>query len=59
MPFQDKNFFFIIFRVTVLPDGSLQILNASKSDEGKYICRGENIFGSAEITASVFVKGEI
>ncbi|KAM6447254.1 contactin-5 isoform 2-T3 [Liasis olivaceus] len=43
-------------RVTVLPDGSLQILNASKSDEGKYICRGENIFGSAEITASVFVK---
>ncbi|XP_026531431.1 contactin-5 [Notechis scutatus] len=46
-------------RVTVLSDGSLQILNASKSDEGEYICRGENIFGSAEITASVFVKGEI
>ncbi|XP_042315641.1 contactin-5 isoform X2 [Sceloporus undulatus] len=43
-------------RITVLPDGSLRILNASKSDEGKYVCRGENVFGSAEITASVFVK---
>ncbi|XP_067322630.1 contactin-5 isoform X2 [Anolis sagrei] len=43
-------------RITVLPDGSLRILNATKSDEGKYVCRGENVFGSAEITASVFVK---
>uniref|UniRef100_A0A8C5LQK3 Contactin-5 n=1 Tax=Leptobrachium leishanense TaxID=445787 RepID=A0A8C5LQK3_9ANUR len=42
-------------RVAVLPDGSLRILNASKTDEGKYTCRGENIFGSAEILASVFV----
>ncbi|OCT96162.1 hypothetical protein XELAEV_18013845mg, partial [Xenopus laevis] len=39
----------------VLPDGSLRILNASKSDEGRYTCRGENIFGSADIVASVFV----
>ncbi|OCT93246.1 contactin-5 isoform X1 [Xenopus laevis] len=42
-------------RVAVLPDGSLRILNASKTDEGRYTCRGENIFGSAEIVASVFV----
>ncbi|XP_053312490.1 contactin-5 [Spea bombifrons] len=42
-------------RVAVLPDGSLRILNTSKADEGKYTCRGENIFGSAEIVASVFV----
>ncbi|XP_075448568.1 contactin-5 isoform X2 [Ascaphus truei] len=42
-------------RVAVLPDGSLRIFNASKSDEGRYICRGENVFGSAEIVASVFV----
>ncbi|XP_063286580.1 contactin-5 [Pelobates fuscus] len=42
-------------RVAVLPDGSLRILNTSKNDEGKYTCLGENIFGSAEIVASVFV----
>uniref|UniRef100_A0A670IP71 Contactin-5 n=1 Tax=Podarcis muralis TaxID=64176 RepID=A0A670IP71_PODMU len=48
--------FFIIFRITVLPDGSLRILNSTKSDEGRYVCRGENVFGSAEIVASVFVK---
>uniref|UniRef100_A0A8D2KXB7 Contactin-5 n=1 Tax=Varanus komodoensis TaxID=61221 RepID=A0A8D2KXB7_VARKO len=41
-------------RITVLPDGSLRIVNASKSDEGRYACRGENVFGSAEIAASVF-----
>ncbi|XP_063112265.1 contactin-5 [Cavia porcellus] len=43
-------------KIAILPDGSLRILNASKSDEGKYVCRGENIFGSAEIVASVSVK---
>nr|XP_020651666.1 contactin-5 isoform X1 [Pogona vitticeps] len=43
-------------RITVLPDGNLRILNATKSDEGRYVCRGENVFGSADITASVFVK---
>ncbi|KAL8191092.1 UNVERIFIED_CONTAM: Contactin-5 [Gekko kuhli] len=45
-----------VFRITVLPDGTLRILNATKLDEGRYVCRGENIFGSAEITASVFIK---
>ncbi|KAM9220238.1 contactin-5 [Dugong dugon] len=43
-------------RIAILPDGSLRILNASKSDEGKYVCQGENVFGSAEIIASVSVK---
>ncbi|KAI4564067.1 hypothetical protein MJT46_009865 [Ovis ammon polii x Ovis aries] len=43
-------------RIAILPDGSLRILNASKSDEGKYVCQGENVFGSAEITATVSVK---
>ena len=53
-----KKPFLMIFRIAILPDGSLRILNASKSDEGKYICRGENVFGSAEITATVSVKGK-
>ncbi|KAM6172496.1 contactin-5 isoform 1-T1 [Erethizon dorsatum] len=43
-------------RIAILPDGSLRILNTSKSDEGKYVCQGENIFGSAEIVASLSVK---
>ncbi|XP_058145016.1 contactin-5 isoform X2 [Dasypus novemcinctus] len=43
-------------RIAILPDGSLRILNTSKSDEGKYVCHGENVFGSAEIIASVLVK---
>nr|XP_058926211.1 contactin-5 [Kogia breviceps] len=43
-------------RIAILPDGSLRILNASKTDEGKYVCQGENVFGSAEIIASVSVK---
>lgn len=51
--------FLILFRIAILPDGSLRILNASKADEGKYICQGENIFGSAEIIASLSVKGKI
>ncbi|XP_030056084.1 contactin-5 [Microcaecilia unicolor] len=42
-------------RINILPDGSLRILNASKSDEGRYICQGENAFGSAEIVTSIFV----
>uniref|UniRef100_A0A8C6C5Q7 Contactin-5 n=1 Tax=Monodon monoceros TaxID=40151 RepID=A0A8C6C5Q7_MONMO len=43
-------------RIAILPDGSLRILNASKSDEGEYVCQGENVFGSAEIIASISVK---
>ncbi|NWV68980.1 CNTN5 protein, partial [Malurus elegans] len=43
-------------RITILPEGSLRILNASKSDEGRYLCQGVNVFGSAEIIASVSVK---
>ncbi|XP_064574673.1 contactin-5 isoform X2 [Zonotrichia leucophrys gambelii] len=43
-------------RVTILPHGSLRILNASKSDEGRYLCQGVNVFGSAEIIASLSVK---
>uniref|UniRef100_H3ALI7 Contactin-5 n=1 Tax=Latimeria chalumnae TaxID=7897 RepID=H3ALI7_LATCH len=43
-------------RVSVLYDGSLRIVNASKSDEGSFVCRVENVFGSAEMVAAVFVK---
>ncbi|XP_068001345.1 contactin-5 isoform X2 [Melanerpes formicivorus] len=43
-------------RITILPHGSLRIVNASKSDEGRYLCQGVNVFGSAEIIASLSVK---
>lgn len=57
--FQDWSYIhiFFLFRITILPQGSLRILNASKSDEGRYSCQGVNVFGSAEIVASVSVKG--
>lgn len=48
---------FILSRISILPHGSLRILNASKSDEGRYLCQGVNVFGSAEIVASLSVKG--
>ncbi|KAK3570118.1 hypothetical protein QTP86_011314 [Hemibagrus guttatus] len=33
-----------------------QIINASRVDEGSYVCRAENQFGSAEMTISLLVK---
>lgn len=45
-------------RITVLRNHTLQIVNASRADEGSYVCRAENQFGSAEMTSSLLVKGE-
>ncbi|XP_058243968.1 contactin-5 isoform X2 [Hemibagrus wyckioides] len=43
-------------RVVVLRNSTLQIINASRVDEGSYVCRAENQFGSAEMTSSLLVK---
>ncbi|XP_041088519.1 contactin-5-like [Polyodon spathula] len=43
-------------RISVVEDNSLRIVNSTKSDEGSYVCRGENQFGSAEMTTTVRVK---
>lgn len=47
----------LINRISVVEDNSLRIVNSTKSDEGSYVCRGENQFGSAEMTTTVRVKG--
>uniref|UniRef100_A0AAZ3QVY1 Contactin-5 n=1 Tax=Oncorhynchus tshawytscha TaxID=74940 RepID=A0AAZ3QVY1_ONCTS len=35
---------------------SRRIINSTRSDEGNYVCRAENQFGSAEMTAMLWVK---
>ncbi|KAM4828240.1 contactin-5 [Thomomys bottae] len=43
-------------RIAVLPEGSLRILSAARSDEGDYTCHAENSFGTAQIVATLSVK---
>ncbi|XP_026767049.3 contactin-5 [Pangasianodon hypophthalmus] len=43
-------------RLVVLRNSTLQIINTSRADEGSYVCRAENQFGSAEMTSSLLVK---
>ncbi|KGL80481.1 Contactin-4, partial [Tinamus guttatus] len=43
-------------RITVLDDGSLRIVNVTKSDAGSYTCIATNHFGTASSTGSLLVK---
>uniref|UniRef100_A0A8C3XZV7 Contactin 4 n=1 Tax=Catharus ustulatus TaxID=91951 RepID=A0A8C3XZV7_CATUS len=43
-------------RITVLEDGSLRIVNVTKSDAGSYTCVATNHFGTASSTGSLLVK---
>uniref|UniRef100_A0A668A3X0 Contactin-5 n=1 Tax=Myripristis murdjan TaxID=586833 RepID=A0A668A3X0_9TELE len=38
-------------RIMLLRNNTLRIVNSSRADEGNYVCRAENQFGSAEMTA--------
>uniref|UniRef100_A0A7N5ZT33 Contactin-5 n=1 Tax=Anabas testudineus TaxID=64144 RepID=A0A7N5ZT33_ANATE len=38
-------------RIMLLRNNTLRIVNASRADEGNYVCRAENQLGSAELTA--------
>uniref|UniRef100_A0A8C1XQY0 Contactin 1 n=1 Tax=Cyprinus carpio TaxID=7962 RepID=A0A8C1XQY0_CYPCA len=42
-------------RIFIWPDGSLELLNITKSDEGKYICFAENDRGRANSSGSLSV----
>uniref|UniRef100_A0A7N6BJ83 Contactin-5 n=1 Tax=Anabas testudineus TaxID=64144 RepID=A0A7N6BJ83_ANATE len=43
--------FFLSCRIMLLRNNTLRIVNASRADEGNYVCRAENQLGSAELTA--------
>lgn len=45
-------------RIMLLRNNTLRIVNSSRADEGNYVCRAENLFGSAEMTAILWVKGK-
>ena len=42
----------------LLRDNTLRIVNSSRADEGHYVCLAVNTFGSAEMTAMLWVKGK-
>lgn len=42
----------------LLRNNTLRIINSSRTDEGSYVCRADNQFGSAEMTAVLWVKGK-
>lgn len=52
-------FWFICFnfRITISEDGSLKIVNVTKSDAGSYTCIATNHFGTASSTGNLVVKG--
>uniref|UniRef100_H3DNY9 Contactin-5 n=1 Tax=Tetraodon nigroviridis TaxID=99883 RepID=H3DNY9_TETNG len=43
-------------RILLLRNNTLRIVNSSRADEGSYVCRADNQFGSAEMTAVLWVK---
>uniref|UniRef100_A0A8C1TKK7 Contactin-5 n=1 Tax=Cyprinus carpio TaxID=7962 RepID=A0A8C1TKK7_CYPCA len=43
-------------QIMLLRNNTLRIINSSRSDEGSYVCRAENQFGSAELTTMLLVK---
>ncbi|XP_046720959.1 contactin-5 isoform X2 [Silurus meridionalis] len=43
-------------RIVILRNNTLHIINVSRVDEGRYMCRAENQFGSAEMIRSLLVK---
>lgn len=47
-----------LFRVLIWEDGSLEILNVTRADEGRYTCFAENDRGKANSTGSLLVTGD-
>uniref|UniRef100_A0A8C5H1Y1 Contactin-5 n=1 Tax=Gouania willdenowi TaxID=441366 RepID=A0A8C5H1Y1_GOUWI len=50
------DFCVLSYRIILLRNNTLKIVNSSRADEGNYVCRAENQLGSAEMTAMLWVK---
>lgn len=46
-----------MFSISIMFDGSLEILNATKNDEGSYTCLAENDRGKANSTGYLTITG--
>lgn len=46
-----------MFSISIMFDGSLEILNATKNDEGLYTCFAENDRGRANSTGYLTITG--
>lgn len=53
-----KNSFWPLLRVFIWEDGSLEILNVMRADEGSYTCFAENDRGKDNSTGSLLVTGK-
>lgn len=47
-----------MFSISILFDGSLEILNATKNDEGFYTCFAENDRGKSNSSGSLTITGQ-
>lgn len=53
-----EDFPLLLPRVFIWEDGSLEILNVTRADEGRYTCFAENDRGKANSTGSLLVLGK-
>lgn len=53
-----KNSYWFLLRVFIWEDGSLEILNVTRADEGSYTCFAVNDWGKSNSTGSLLVTGK-
>ena len=49
--------FSLVIRISILPDGSLRIVNTQRTDSGLYMCRASNIHGNDQVEYNLRILG--